>query len=87
MMKKITVKHYEKYPKYFLTTHGITVRNYNRLNIQYDEDKFKEKINIQYEWKYKNYIFIYPKSVQDVKDEAIMQQNCLASYINPFYIN
>ena len=27
------------------------------------------------------YAFIYPKCVQDIKDEAVSQNNCVASYI------
>ena len=28
-----------------------------------------------------DYCFIYPKSTQDIKDEAVQQNNCVASYI------
>ena len=31
---------------------------------------------------YKNYMFIYPRCVDDIKDEAAQQNNCVASYID-----
>lgn len=72
----------DKYPKNFLTTHQITCRNYERLKREYPEELFKNRINLDYEYKKGNYIFIYPKCVQDIKDEAVQQNNCVASYID-----
>ena len=34
------------------------------------------------EFDYKNWTIIYPKSTQDIKDEAVQQNNCVASYID-----
>lgn len=81
MMSSISNK-YDKYPKHFLTTHKIACRNYNRLKKEFPEELFKKRINKKYELKYKNYIFIYPNSTQDIKDEAVQQNNCVASYID-----
>jgi len=72
---------FEKYPKYFLTTHKITIRNFERLQQKYDEEKFKQTYDKRFEMKIGDYQFIYPKTVEDMKDEAIQQSNCLASYI------
>lgn len=77
--------HYEKYPRHFLSTLPIVRRNYDRLKIKYDEKEFKSiysKISPLYEKHFKDYSFIYPKTIQDIKDEAIQQHNCVASYIN-----
>lgn len=81
MMSTISDK-YDKYPRNFLTTHKIACRNYNRLKKEFEEDIFKKRINKMYEVAYKDYIFICPKCTQDIKDEAVMQNNCVASYID-----
>lgn len=80
MMSRISPK-YEKYPKNFLTTHKIACRNYNRLKEQFVEEDFKKRIDKSLEYSYGDYKFIYPESTQDIKDEASMQNNCVASYI------
>lgn len=73
---------YEKYPKNFLTTHTITCRNYNRLKLDVPVEKFEERVDTDLEFKCDNYVFIYPRTPQDIKDEAVMQNNCVAGYIN-----
>lgn len=72
---------FEKYPKHFLTTHRIAARNYNRLKTTFNEESFKRRRVPQMECVIGNYAFIYPKTTQDIKDEAVMQNNCVASYI------
>lgn len=81
-MMSVISKKYDKYPRHFLTTHTIACRNYNRLRQEFSEDLFKQRINKEYECSYKNYVFIYPKCTQDIKDEAVQQNNCVASYID-----
>lgn len=81
MMSTISPK-FDKYPRHFLTTHRIAIRNYNRLKKEFCEDLFKSRINKSYEYKFKDYCFIYPDSTQDIKDEAVQQNNCVASYID-----
>lgn len=54
---------------------------------EHDEEKHKnhskkKRINKQYECSFGDYIFIYPDSTQDIKDEAASQNNCVASYID-----
>lgn len=73
---------FNKYPVNFLTTHTITVRNYNRLNKLFNESEFEERINLDLEYKYKDYVFIYPKSTKDIKQEAVSLTHCVASYID-----
>jgi hypothetical protein len=80
MMRQISEK-YEKYPSYFLSTHKIATRNYNRLKHQFDEQNFQKQRKPEYEISHKDYVFIYPKTTQEIKDEAVQQQNCVASYI------
>lgn len=80
MMKKISPK-FDKYPRHLLTTHQIAARNYNRLKHQFDEIAFKKRINPDMEKTFGDYKFYYPRSAQDIKDEAVMQNNCVASYI------
>ena len=81
MMKTISPK-FDKYPRHFLTTHQIACRNYSRMKKEFPEELFKKRINKQYECSFGDYIFIYPESTQDIKDEATMQNNCVASYID-----
>ena len=81
MMRQLSLK-YDKYPRNFLTTHRIACRNYNRMKKEFSEELFKKRINKQYECSFGDYIFIYPDSTQDIKDEATMQNNCVASYID-----
>lgn len=81
MMSTISPK-FDKYPRHFLTTHQIAVRNYNRLKKEFSEQLFKQRINKDYECTYKDYVFIYPDCVQDIRDEAVSQNNCVASYID-----
>lgn len=81
MMKTISPK-FDKYPRHFLTTHQIAVRNYNRLKEKFSEDLFKQRIRTDYECSFGDYQFIYPKSTQEIKDEAVQQNNCVASYIS-----
>ena len=80
MMSRISNK-FDKYPRNFLTTHQIACRNYNRLKEQFKEDDFKNRIDKRYECSFGKYTFIYPNSTQDIKDEAVKQNNCVASYI------
>ena len=80
MMSEISNK-FDKYPRHLLTTHRIAVRNYNRLMQQFEEDKFKSRIDKGMEKSFGDYIFIYPDSTQDIKDEAVQQNNCVASYV------
>ena len=81
MMSIISDK-YDKYPRNFLTTHQIACRNYNRLKREYSEDLFKKRIRKDYECVFGKYKFIYPNCTQDIKDEAVQQNNCVASYID-----
>lgn len=80
MMSEISAK-FERYPRHFLTSHKIASRNYTRLKHIFDEQKFKKSINLTLECKIDGFDFIYPKCTQDIKDEAVSQNNCVASYI------
>lgn len=81
MMSQISGK-YEKYPRYFLSTHAIASRNYERLKHEFDEQNFAKRITPEYEITHKDYKFFYPRTTQEIKDEAVQQQNCVASYID-----
>ena len=81
MMSAISRK-YDKYPRNFLTTHTIASRNYTRLKKEFSEELFRAKRDLSLEASYKNYIFIYPKTTDEIKDEAVQQNNCVASYID-----
>ena len=80
MMSEISDK-FDKYPRHFLTTHKIASRNYNRLKTEFDDNKFKQKIDKSMEKTFGEYCFIYPNNTQDIKDESTMMNNCVSSYI------
>lgn len=80
MMKEISPK-FDKYPKHFLTTHKIASRNYNRLKHEFDEKKFQNRINTEMERTFDKFRFIYPKCIQDIKDESVQMSNCVSSYV------
>lgn len=80
MMKDISPK-FDKYPKHFLTTHKIACRNYNRLKQEFEENKFKKRINTNMERTFGDYCFIYPKCTQEIKQESVQMNNCVSSYI------
>ena len=80
MMSEISPK-YDKYPRNFLTTHAIACRNYNRLKQQFDEKSFQNRRNPKYECKIGKYIFLYPEKIDDIRSEAVSQNNCVASYV------
>jgi len=80
MVSAISLK-YEKYPKNFLTTHRIATRNYNRLKVTFEENSFCSMRDKSLECTIDRWKFIYPETTQDIKDEAVQQNNCVASYI------
>ena len=81
MLTAMSTHKYEKYPKYFLSMHSIVCRNYNRLNHEFPVDDFAKRVNKKMEYKFKDYIFIYPETPDEIKDEAVQQTNCVAGYI------
>lgn len=81
MMRTISGK-FDKYPRNFLTTHKIASRNYDRFKKEFNEDLFAKTFNHNMECKIDNYVFICPKVTQDIKDEAVAMNNCVASYID-----
>ena len=48
---------------------------------EFDEKEFQKHINKDMEKNFGRYRFIYPESTQEIKDEAVSQNNCVASYI------
>ena len=80
MMSRISPK-YDKYPRNFLTTHKIASRNYTRLQHVFREEDFRKRYREDLTFAYEDFVIIYPESTQDIKDEAVQQNHCVASYI------
>ena len=80
MMSRISPK-YDKYPRNFLTTHKIASRNYTRLQHVFREEDFRKRYREDLKFAYEDFVIIYPESTQDIKDEAVQQNHCVASYI------
>lgn len=81
MLSKMSDK-YDKYPRHFLSSHQITSRTYQRWKQEYNPVLFAKRVNPKMETTIGDYKFIYPKTTDDIKQEAVMQSNCVASYIN-----
>jgi len=81
MSQKMTTK-YQKYPKYLLSTHQITVRNYNAFREEYEEEAFLRSVDHSLSHKGTTYTVLTAKSSQDVKDEGANQHHCVASYVS-----
>lgn len=73
---------YDRYPRHFLTSHQITSRTYQRWRQEFNEELFAKRVNTKMEVTIGDYKFIYPKTTKDIKDEAVQQSNCVASYID-----
>ena len=80
-MQSAITKKYKKYPKYLKTMHDIVVSNYNTFKKAYSEEIFKKRINLDLEYKNKNFSILYPKSTKEIKQEGINLNHCVASYI------
>lgn len=80
MMSRIS-PNYDKYPRNFLTTHKIASRNYTRLQHVFREEDFRKRYREDLKFAYEDFVIIYPESTQDIKNEAVQQNHCVASYI------
>lgn len=81
-MSAIISPKYDKFPRYLKTTHDIVRRNCDRMRREFNEQMFARRVKPQMEHNIDDYTFIYPKTPQDIKDEAVQQNNCVASYID-----
>ena len=81
MMSSISSK-FEKYPNHLLTTHHIVIRNYKRMKQKFSNEMFQKRVDNSLAFIYKEYQVVVPQCPQDIKDEAVQQNNCVASYID-----
>lgn len=81
MMSAISPK-FDRYPRYLRTTHDIVMRNYRRMKKEFNEEMFARRVKAEMEKSIGAYAFIYPRTTQSIKDEAVQQNNCVASYID-----
>ena len=74
---------YDKYPKHLASAHALVARNFNRINrIGCSDSEFVKTYDSSLETEIGKYVFICPKSISEIKDEAVQQQHCVASYID-----
>ena len=73
--------HFDKYPRNLLTVHQIMVRNFNRFNQIHNEEAFQKAVRPELAFTCGKCIIKVPTCTQDIKDEAVQQNNCVASYI------
>lgn len=73
---------YDRYPEDFAKAHKKACEEYNRISVKYDEVKYTERNVLDYECEIDGFRFIYPRTTQDIRDEARHQHNCVATYID-----
>lgn len=74
---------YDKYPKHLASAHALVARNFNRINrIGCSDSELVKTYDSSLETEIGKYVFICPKSISEIKDEAVQQQHCVASYID-----
>lgn len=85
-------KDYDKYPKDFVGTYERILDEYNRTknkvrtkNLEkrrmLEKLYFDNNVKHEYEIEYKDYVFIYPKSAEEIRAEGKNNHNCVATYI------
>lgn len=72
-----------KYPGSLKKEHDVAVFAYRSVQIEMDKAMFAKQaeINSFYEYSYKDFLVIIPKTPQDIIEEATRQKNCLRSYV------
>lgn len=74
---------YEKYPAHLMFAHHLVQRNYSRLCAsRFSDEEFSKTYNNNLEMTMSGYDFVCPHCVAQIKDEAVQQQHCVASYID-----
>ena len=77
-----------KYPTHLASLHDQLSYHYEMAKQEIDAKKFVKRLEMckDYEWKSNNYIFRLPADINDIKDEARQQGNCLfnAGYASRF---
>jgi hypothetical protein len=82
MMKDMKNPRITKYTSNLRLRHDLTVRNHKSWKTEYNNELFAEKINLDYEWKSKDYVILSPRTPEDVKNEGTQQHHCVGSYVD-----
>lgn len=83
---------FEKYPKDFIAAYNKVKdeemelkkpgeKERRKRRIEKEKSFFENNIKHEYEIEYKDYIFIYPKSAEEIRTEGKNNHNCVATYI------
>ena len=72
---------YDRYPEDFTHAHRKSCEEYNRISISYDEVQYSQRNVLDYECEIDGFKFIYPRTTEEIKEEARQQHNCVATYI------
>ncbi len=72
-----------KYPMYLQTEHDILTLKYNLVKQKFEEELFKESVNLYkgLEYKGKKYSIIIPECTQDLVEEGVNLSHCVKTYI------
>jgi hypothetical protein len=82
MACQISPTRWVRQPKWFLSTKNITIKNFEQFKETYNESLFAARVDTRFEMQIEDYVFLYPRTTGDVKDEAGQQSHCVASYID-----
>ena len=74
---------YDKYPKNFLTVKNIVTYKYNSMIRQEKAKRLSENIyRPELEFETSGFVFISPKTPQDIVEEGKNMHNCVGGYVN-----
>lgn len=73
---------FDKYPKDIKDHHDGVAKLYEKEKIKFDELKFKQMIDLKWEYSNKEFCIIYPKSSTDIQAEGRILSHCVGSYID-----
>ena len=76
----------DKYPKYLADYHNQLAYQYSMRRTRGNDELIKDNYNLnkKLEAEIGDYVFMIPKTSQDIYDEAVQMCNCLASYIERY---
>lgn len=77
----VVIRDWERYPRFFLSKKAIVDSIYNKRSKEWDEVKYQKAILPELDKKVDDYLFIYPKTTEEIRQEGYNQGHCVASYI------
>lgn len=73
---------FDKYPRKLSAAHKQAIKEYNRFQVDYDENAYSQRNVLEYECEIDGFRFIYPRKASEIQAEGRNQHNCVATYIS-----